>query len=108
MLRSEEATRLLCWPVTGTRNRHNPYSTRTTKCLKFIGSGVEWVEKTPCGDAGGWTAGRDHDPGRSDETGERLGRARVKSLTILRSKMRDVSTAVDMTKKAGRRSNFFV
>jgi hypothetical protein len=29
-----------------------------------------------------------------------------KSLTILRSKMRDVSTAVDMTKKAERRSNF--
>src|SRR6266404_806165 len=69
MLRSEEATRLLstlnvqrptlqiaplplrhwalgvgrCWPVTGTRNRHNPYSTRTTKCLKFIGSEVERV-----------------------------------------------------------------
>ncbi len=39
-----------CWPVTGTRNRHNPYSTRTTKCLKFIGSEnlalseAEWVE----------------------------------------------------------------
>ena len=64
------------------------------------------VENTPCGDAGGWAAGWDHDPGRSDETSERLGRARVKSLTILRSKMRDVSTAVDMIKKAGRRSNF--
>ena len=33
-----------CWPVTGTRNRHNPYSARTSKCLKFIGSGVERVE----------------------------------------------------------------
>ena len=36
----------------------------------------------------------------------RLKRSEVeKSLTILRSKMRDVSTAVDMTKKAGRYSN---
>src|SRR5437762_2527841 len=40
------------------------------------------VENTPCGDAGGWAAGRDHDPGRSDETSERLGRARVKSLKL--------------------------
>ena len=55
-----------------------------------------------CGDAGGSTGGRDHDRGRSDETGERLGRARVKSFTILRSTMRDVSTPVDMTMKACR------
>ena len=25
--------------------RHNPYSARTTKYLKFIGSGVEWVNR---------------------------------------------------------------
>jgi hypothetical protein len=47
-------------------------------------SGVEWVKKMPFGDPGGWTAGRDHDPGESDEMGERFGRARVKSLTIVR------------------------
>src|SRR6266566_4044023 len=39
-----------CWPVTGTRNRHNPYSTRTTKCLKFIGSEVEWVGRSAFSD----------------------------------------------------------
>ena len=35
------------------------------------------VENTPCGDAGGWTALL------AWETGDRLGRARIKSLTIL-------------------------
>ena len=32
--------------VKNTRSRHNPYSPLTSKCLKFIGSGVEWVEKS--------------------------------------------------------------
>src|SRR5439155_14856570 len=54
------------------------------------------VENTPCGDAGGWTALP------VLETGERLGRARVKSLTffLLGSVRiaRDVSTSVDTTK----------
>src|SRR5207248_1446437 len=57
----------------------------------------------------GW--GRDHHPGRSDETGERSGRARVKSLTVVRlnnerclhSGRHDKKTAVwEMSERLGR------
>ena len=77
------------------------YSMLDVRCALSFRPKRNEVENAPCGDAGGWAAGWDHHPRRSDETSERLGRARVKSLTILRSKMRDVSTAVDMIKQAG-------
>ena len=59
------------------------YSMLDVRCALSFRPKRNEVENAPCGDAGGWAAGRDHHPGRSDETGDRP--ARVKSLTIVRS-----------------------
>src|SRR5207248_9892330 len=38
-------------PKSRPKPRHDPYSPPTSECVKFIGSGVEWVENTACGNA---------------------------------------------------------